>query len=122
MKITILLADNEEDSLATYGEILETAGYHVLTASNPAEAKKILETVRIHLAILDLRLENDADEKDRSGLLLARNTARSVPKLILTRFPTYQDVVEALRLDIHDLPPAVDFLDKREDKYLADCG
>ena len=38
-----------------------------------------------------------------------------MPKLILTRFPTYQDVVEALRLDIHDLPPAVDFLDKRED-------
>jgi DNA-binding response OmpR family regulator len=114
-KQTILLADNDKDFLATCGEFLETAGYHILTADSPDEAKKLLETSRIHLAILDLRMENDHDEKDRSGLLLAKNAARSIPKLILTRFPTYQDVVEALRLDIHELPPAVDFLDKRED-------
>ncbi|MEJ2749205.1 MAG: response regulator, partial [Anaerolineae bacterium] len=114
-KQTILLADNDKDFLATCGEFLETAGYHILTADSPDEAKKLLETSRIHLAILDLRMENDHDEKDRSGLLLAKNAARSIPKLILTRFPTYQDVVEALRLDVHELPPAVDFLDKRED-------
>ena len=119
--IFILLADNDMDFLATYGEFLASEGYNILKATSPVEAKEVLQTSRVHLAILDLRMENDSDEKDRSGLILAKSTARSVPKLILTRFPTYQDVVEALKPDLHNLPPAVDFLDKRKglDELLA---
>ncbi|MCB8983385.1 MAG: DNA-binding response regulator [Ardenticatenaceae bacterium] len=113
-QITILLCDNNQDFLKICGEFLETQGYHVRRAASPEEAVDLLENGRIHLAILDLRLVNDADEKDRSGLQIAQQYARSIPKLILTRFPTYQDVVEALRLDQYQLPPAVDFVDKRQ--------
>ncbi len=113
--ICILLADNDLDFLTTCAEFLESAGYRVRKAANPTEARQILETARVHLAILDLRLTDDDDQKDRSGLRLARKTARSVPKLILTRFPTHQDVREALKLDNEALPPAVDFVDKRDE-------
>ncbi|MCP4421572.1 MAG: DNA-binding response regulator [Chloroflexi bacterium] len=112
--ITILLADNDRDFLTNGREFLEANGYRTLEATSPQEAKNFLKTSRVHLAILDMRMENDSDEKDKSGLNLAKTTARSVPKLILTRFPAYQDVVEALKQDPHALPPAVDFLDKRK--------
>lgn len=112
--ICILLADNDPVFLSTCAEFLGSAGYRVIKAASPTEARQILETGRIHLVILDLRLTNDDDQKDRSGLILAKETARSVPKLILTKFPTHQDVRDALKLDAEALPPAVDFVDKRE--------
>lgn len=109
----ILVADNNEEVLNTYSEILENHGYIIHKASSPEEASHLLENTRIHFAILDLRLERDEDEKDRSGLQIAKQTARSVPKMILTNFPAYQDVVEAMKQDVYDLQPAVEFLDKR---------
>src|ERR1041385_6136786 len=111
--VNILIADNDPDALAIYGEYLEAAGYRVLKASSVEGARSFLGTHRVHLAILDLRLTDDS-ESDRSGLLLAREAARSTPKLILTRWPTYEDVRDALKLDDEPLPPAVDFLDKKD--------
>ncbi len=112
--ICLLLADNDPDYLATCAEFLRSVGYRVHTAVSPTEAGQLLEAVRVHLAILDLRLSDDDDQKDKSGLTLAKETARSVPKLILTKFPIHQDVREALKLDAEVLPPAVDYVDKRE--------
>jgi DNA-binding response OmpR family regulator len=112
--INILLVDNDVDFLAICSEYLESSGYAVLTASSPAEARTIIENCTVHLAILDLRLTDDADEWDKSGLTLARGINRSIPKIILTKFAAYQDVREALRLDNAALPPAVDFLNKSE--------
>jgi DNA-binding response OmpR family regulator len=108
----ILLADNDPDSLALTSEYLESVGYKVLKASSPSEARDILEHHRAHLIILDMRLIDDDNDKDRSGLTLAKEVAPSTPKIILTKFPTYQDVREAMRLDSTSLPPAIDFLNK----------
>jgi DNA-binding response OmpR family regulator len=114
MAYCILLADNDLDSLDMCAEFLELSGYRVLKATNPFEAQTILNTHRVHLAIVDLRLTNDKDPKDRSGLMLVKKAARSIPKLILTKFPTYQDVREVMKLDAASLPPAIDFLDKSD--------
>jgi DNA-binding NtrC family response regulator len=87
-KATILFADNHTHFLNTRKEFLERAGYRVITADNLEAARRILEGGQIDLAILDIRLVDDDDEKDTSGLTLARETNRFVPKIILTRFPT----------------------------------
>lgn len=118
-KITILFADNDPDFLASYGEQLEQGGYRVLPAGNPQEAAEILENHHLHLAILDKRLENNRDTLDDSGIRLAQHHARDLPKLILTSYPEIEHVRAALRPDRHELPPAVNFLDKRE---LAEPG
>ncbi len=109
----ILLADNDPVFLTTCAEFLESEGFRVIKAASSREAWNILETRHIHLAILDLRLTDDS-EKDRSGLLLAREAARSTPKLILTKFPAHEDVRDAMRWDNKTLPPAVDYVDKRK--------
>ncbi len=112
--IGILVADNDPDALANCAEFLESAGYRVYSAHNPAEARQIFTTSYLHLAILDLRLTDDDDEQDKTGLSLARELAATVPTLILTKFPTYQAVREALKLDARALPAAVDFINKRD--------
>jgi len=113
-RATILIADNDPDFLSTREEILERAGYTVITAHNPAEARQKLAIGGVDLAILDIRLENDDDERDVSGLILARKVARTVPKIILTNFPTFDYVRESLRPHLDGLPVAVDFLTKAE--------
>ncbi len=111
----ILFADNDPDFLNTRAEFLERAGYRVLKADTLEKARQALQTVYVHLAILDIRMENDDDEKDISGLTLAKDPAfRFVPKIILTGFPSYQYVREVLGPALDGLPPAVDFLAKEE--------
>lgn len=113
-KATILFADNDAAFLKTRKEFIENEGYQVLTAATPSEARKLLETARIDLAILDIRLEDDNDEKDLSGLQLAQEAAHWVPKIILTGFPSYEYVREALSPSLSDLPAAVGFIAKQE--------
>lgn len=114
-KVTILFADNTPEFLDTRAEFLEDAGYRVLKAYTLAQARQLLADAHIHMAILDIRLVNDDDEKDTSGLTLAKDPAyRPVPKIIITDYPTYEAVREALGLALDGLPPAVAFLAKKE--------
>lgn len=110
----ILFADNDSDCLRTRSEFLEQEEYRVIPALNPTEARRVLERGGIDLAILDIRLEDDDDEKDISGLILAKEVARSVPKIILTGFPSHEYVREALRPQLEGLPAAVDFVAKQD--------
>ena len=113
--MNILFADNAPAFLATQAELLVAAGYQVLSATTLAEARRLLETGRVHLAILDIRMVDDEDERDVSGLDLAKDPAyRAIPKIILTGYPTYTAVREALGPALDGLPPAVAFVAKSE--------
>jgi DNA-binding response OmpR family regulator len=112
---TVLFAENDADFLDVRAEVLEKAGYRVLKAHSLADAETLLRDAHIHLAIVDIRMINDDDERDRSGLTLAKDPAfRSIPKIILTSRPSYQYVREAMGPIEDGLPPAVDFLSKEE--------
>lgn len=113
-KATILFADNDPDFLQTRSEFLEQEGYRVIRVAGPTEARRQLEAGGIDLAVLDIRLERDDDEHDTSGLTLAKEVARTVPKIILTGFPGYDYVREALRPQQDGLSVAVDFVAKKE--------
>lgn len=112
-KTTILFADNHPDFSKARVEMLEAEGYQVISAANPTETRRLLERNSIDLAILDIRLLDDDDEKDTSGLTIAKEVAPAVPKIILTDYPSVDAVREALKLQFHGLPPAVDFLEKK---------
>ena len=114
VKAIILLADNDEDFLRTRAEFLEQENYQVVPATDPSQARRLLEQGGIDLAILDIRLRDDDDERDTSGLTLAKEVAPSVPKIILTGFPSVDAVREALRARLDGLPAAVDLLAKIE--------
>jgi CheY-like chemotaxis protein len=113
-KETLLVADNLAYYLEATREFLEHEGYDVITASNAPRARKILEQGGVDLAILDIRLNDDNAEDDRSGLELAQEVQTDVPKIILTNFPDWEAVREALAPGMDGLPPAVDFVKKDE--------
>jgi len=76
----ILFADNDPDFLRVRSEFLRS-DYEVVEAHTLDEAKQYLQNDRIHLAILDLRMVSDEDERDISGLSLVRDeNFRFIPK------------------------------------------
>lgn len=115
MNKKVIFIDNAPDFLETRVEVLEDEGYEVYQATSLEEAEALLERSWVHLAIIDVRLRDDTDDKDTSGITLAKKKAfRPIAKIILTRYPTYQYVREALGPALDGLPPAVAFIDKRE--------
>lgn len=110
----ILCADNDPDFLETRSEFLNREGYAVIPASSPAEARKKVDEENPDLAILDIRLLNDDDEKDMSGVELAKEIGRSVPVLLLTGYPSTEYMRQALRLQSDGTPAAYDFIAKSE--------
>ena len=108
MKKTILFADNDDGIREKWGEFLIGAGYTVLLAASQQEAKVALEHNKVNLAVIDVRLENDDDEKDFSGLELAAvKKFRHIPKIIFTGFKlSYNDQRKVWKV-VGDEPPAV---------------
>jgi response regulator RpfG family c-di-GMP phosphodiesterase len=115
-RVTVLIVDNDRQFLSSYKEFLEIEGFSVITAHNAAEARKALNGNDVDLAILDIRLANDDDEEDVSGLALAKAPAyHSIPKIILTAFPTPTITMEALKQETGSMSPnIVDFLSKSD--------
>ena len=122
MRQVILFADNNDEFRKVMGDVLTDAGYEVKLAVNPQEARLILSDGGIDLAILDVRLEDDNDELDISGLNLATNISfRHVPKIMLTGYkPSPEDIRELRELSANKLPFAVTWIGKDEgsDKLL----
>ncbi len=112
---SILIADNDESYLETACYFFEDKGFNVLQAKNPTEAEHILKQKdKVDLAILDIRLINNDDDRDTSGLVIAKTVAMSVPKIILTAYPSLESVREALGPQVNGLHIAADYVCKKE--------
>jgi DNA-binding response OmpR family regulator len=112
----ILFVDNDPYFLETRSEFLERVGYKVVKATSVAAAERCLREIWTPVAILDIRLSNDDDEKDRSGVALAKSDlCRSVTKIILTNFPSTDIVRELLEIASGNRTQiAVDVLSKQD--------
>jgi DNA-binding response OmpR family regulator len=119
-KMIVLLADNNSEFLDMMSEALEQADFEVLKATSPEEAERILRDHWVHLAIIDVRLRRDNDEKDISGLMLAKKEAyRSIPKIILTAWPQWAHIPDMMKHVFEGLPSAVDYLEKGKDQEIT---
>ena len=113
-KARILVADNDAEYLDTILRFLTAEGFKVLAAYNPVEARRLLDQGDIDLAVIDLRLQDNKNERDLSGLKLVKQDATPIPKILLTAYPRMEDVREALGPQMEGLPPAVSFVAKQE--------
>jgi Response regulator containing CheY-like receiver, AAA-type ATPase, and DNA-binding domains len=93
----ILFVDNRESFLDVYTRLLEDEGYEVIKALNLDVAYEILKSNHVHLAILDIRMEEEDDPNDISGLEFAlKKELAYLPKIILTAFSNYDYVRQVL--------------------------
>ena len=113
---TVLLADNDKDYRNTLSNILKNAGYKVFTAKNPVEARSVLDSQAIDLAILDQRLDDDKDSLDQSGFEIAKEDKyRYLPKIILTAFPVSPaEISKSMDWDIGKMPAVIKIISKTE--------
>lgn len=116
MKNIILLADNDENYRQTWAKLIRNAGYEVIEAAAPAQARKLLKSAKVDLAILDQRLEDDRDPNDTSGLKIAfESTFSFIPKIILTAYSIRMAEVNRLMgVDGDGLPAVVKIIEKGE--------
>jgi ActR/RegA family two-component response regulator len=68
----VLFVDNDVEFLDTRSESLAGLGFDLFKSTSFEQAEAILRDQRVHLAIIDLRLRDEGDERDTSGLTLAR--------------------------------------------------
>jgi DNA-binding NtrC family response regulator len=114
MATRMLLADNDVPHLHVMREFFEAEGFAVETAVSPEEALAAITRTRFGVAVVDLRLEENRDPRDLSGLRVARLNPSGTPVIILTDFPNIEAVRGALGANDCALPPAVDFISKQE--------
>lgn len=87
-KTNILVIDNDAAYRKSLAEgVLASGEFVVFEAGGPAEAREILERELVHLAIIDVRLNDDEDMEDGSGLELAREIDPVVARILLGERP-----------------------------------
>ena len=97
-KKRILLADNSTAYQRSVLRFLELEGYNVAVVSSQQDAFEKLETEKIDLVLADLRMRDDQDANDVSGLAIAQFASeRGIPCIIVTAFPTVDLARAALR-------------------------
>ena len=115
MQKIILFLDNTSTFLETNTRILEAKNFTVIPASTIETARKLIVSRRIHLGIFDIRIEDEDDHEDTSGLELAKEKEfQFLPKIILTAYPSYEYVRDVLGVQSGSEPAAINFIGKDE--------
>jgi DNA-binding response OmpR family regulator len=97
-KKRILLADNSTEYRHSLRDFLEMKGFSVGEVSTLNSALEILQTDQFDLVIIDIRMRDDNDPGDMSGLEIAKFASeRNIPAIIVTAFPTVEMARLALR-------------------------
>ncbi|MDZ7363574.1 MAG: response regulator [candidate division KSB1 bacterium] len=88
----ILLADNDAKFLKSRTEILEKSGYPVVAVNSLDEARKKLRDNHCDLAVIDVRLLDDNDPNDFSGLTLVRELNPDVSVILYSGYIRDEDI------------------------------
>lgn len=84
----VLVVDNDSDFRDSVELLLTARGYTVFATSTRHEAMELASRERVHMAVLDVRLESDPDRDDISGLSLARQLDSVIAKIVVTAYPS----------------------------------
>ncbi len=82
----VLVVDDDVDVRDSVKMLLEVRGYEVFATGTQIEAKHLAQKERVHVAVLDVRLESNPDQDDISGLLLAKQLDPVIVKIMLSNY------------------------------------
>lgn len=97
--MNILVVDDIEEYLDTIEGFLEDE-HNVFKAKNLPEAKEILKKEKMHIAIVDIRLdENDPSNKDGLELLKwIKEQNLDLPVIVMSAYREFDYAVDAINL------------------------
>lgn len=98
-KARILIADNDPEYRKSLRFLLEAEGFLVFEAVSPSDVFEKLDILtNIDLALVDLRLDDDHNERDFSGLDVAKEIGKKkIPCIIITAFESVETTRMALK-------------------------
>lgn len=112
----ILVVDDLPDWRSMIGGLLRDAGYDVQVAEDEESAMRLLRRAPYHVAVVDLRLD-EQDERNQAGLSLSERMKQYQPELAIIIFTGHADL-EAVKIAREPRPDggaiAFDFLEKHE--------
>jgi CheY-like chemotaxis protein len=88
----VLLVEDDDDNRELMGEVLESAGYRVLSAASGAEGLKTLAETSVDVVVTDIGMPG------MGGLEMARaakEIAPSVPVVVVTGWAEREDIARA---------------------------
>jgi two-component system KDP operon response regulator KdpE len=107
----LLLIDDISDYRRSLRSFLELERYQVEEAASVQEAKEKLATAPVDLVLVDLRLTDESNPYDRSGLEVAKFASEwGVSCIIITAYPSLEATRQALRSRNIEPPLAMDFI------------
>jgi len=104
MAKTILLVDDEEDTLYTCGYLLEAMGHRVVTAQNGQEAVEKAREVHPDLVLMDVMMPV-MDGYQATETLKKDEGTRAIPIILLTAKRSTEDIVHGLQIGADDYIP-----------------
>lgn len=108
----VLLIDNRITYLDLQAIQLVQAGYQVYNASSLEMATQLLQEKRVHLILADIRMEDDRDPEDFSGLWWAEESwHQPIPKIMVTGYPE-KTIRETFQIVLDERANIIDFVDK----------
>jgi ActR/RegA family two-component response regulator len=116
----LLLVDDEPSIRVTLPLVLEDKGFAVRVAADVPGALSEIDRRRFDVLVSDLNISGPAD-----GLLILSAMRERQPqcvRIVLTGFPSFETVVEGIRLDVDDYlvkPADIDYLVATIEKKLA---
>lgn len=114
--VRILVVDNDPPYRDTMiAAALDGADFQVTAVDNVEQASEALTRELFHLAIVDIRLINEDDPNDDSGLRFCRQMDPTIGRIVLTAFKDAGMVREALLMEGGREALADGFLFKDED-------
>jgi CheY-like chemotaxis protein len=90
--VRVLLVEDDDDNRELMGEVLESAGYRVLSAASGAEGLKTLAETSVDVVVTDIGMPG------MGGLEMARaakEIAPSVPVVVVTGWAEREDIARA---------------------------
>jgi CheY-like chemotaxis protein len=91
----VLIVDNDIDVRDSVSFSLRAAGYGTFCAASAVEARTVLQREIVHVAIIDIRLDDDKLASDSTGFELARDIAHEIPIVIFTAYEDIDNVRRA---------------------------
>lgn len=113
--IKLLLADNSAEYRRSVRSFLDLEGYEVEEAGSLELALKMLATKEFELVLADLRMRDDSNPNDMSGLEIAKFASEhGIACILVTAFPSWELARVALR-SVRAEPYAKDVITKGSD-------
>ena len=92
---TVLLVEDDDDSLAVFSLVLGQAGFRVIPAQGPEQALRVLADSRPDIIVTDIGLPRKADGFDLCRRFRQHPLTRAIPIIALTGWAMLSDRQQA---------------------------